>query len=283
MWKKNGKFNYLGGRKPWDTLIPVMEHSYVAGEFVWTGFNYRGEPNPFGWPDVSSNTGMMDLCGFPKAVYYYWRAGWEKKPSVYIFPAWTFPHSMIGKPVLVRCYSNCHRVGLFLNGKSLGVKRMPKYKYLDWTVPYTPGKLTARGYDGDGHEVVARWSYRTAGPAAALQLRDEVPTLSANGESIAPIAVKVVDAHGTMVPDAHNMVRFTVSGPGSIAGANNGNSASHESNVGHQVRAFHGLCMVMVRATRHPGTITLTAKANGLPTATLTIKTRAAQGNGVIP
>jgi len=283
MWNKNRRFNYMGGHRPWTTLIPVMKNPFVAGEFVWTGFNYRGEPNPFGWPDISSNTGDMDLCGFPKAVYYYWRAWWDKKPSVYIFPAWTFPKSMLGKPVLIRCYSNCNRVGLFLDGKSLGIKRMPKYKYLDWTVPYAPGKLTARGYDGDGNQVVARWSYRTAGPAAELQLHDQVPTLSANGESIAPIAVKVVDVHGTMVPDAHSMIRFTISGPGSIAGANNGNPTSHESNVGHQVRAFHGLCMVMVRAADHPGTITLTAKADGLPPATLTFETRAATGNGVIP
>ena len=275
MRKKNGKFNYLGGRKPWDTLIPIMQHPFVAGEFVWTGFNYRGEPNPFGWPDISSNTGMMDLCGFPKAVYYYWHAWWKKKPSVYIFPAWTFPRSMQGHPILIRCYSNCHRVGLFLNGKSLGVKRMPKYKYLDWTVPYSPGKLIARGYDDN--RVVARYFTQTAGPAASLHLQDQVSTLYADGESIAPIAVKVVDAHGTMVPDAHNMIRFTISGPGSIAGVNNGNSASHESNVGHKVRAFHGLCMVMVRAADHPGVITLTAHANGMPDATLSFRTLAVE------
>ncbi len=271
MWNKHRRFNYMGGRNPWTTLIPVMEHPFVAGAFVWTGFNYRGEPNPFGWPDISSNTGDMDLCGFPKAVYYYWRAWWKKKPSVYIFPAWTFPRSMQGHPILIRCYSNCHRVGLFLNGKSLGVKRMPKYKYLDWNVPYAAGTLTAQGYDGN--RVVARYSTQTAGPAASLQLRNQVAGLSADGESIAPIAVTVQDAHGTMVPDAHNMIRFTISGPGSIAGVNNGNPTSHESNVGHQVRAFNGLCMVMVRAADHPGTITLTAKAHGLPAASLTIHT----------
>jgi beta-galactosidase len=178
---------------------------------------------------------------------------------------------MRGHPILIRCYSNCDRVGLFLNGKSLGIKRMPKYKYLDWLVPYAAGRLTARGYDGN--QVVTRYSTQTAGPAAALQLRDQVDSLSADGESVAPIAVTVLDAHGTMVPDAHDMIRFTVSGPGSIAGVNNGNPTSHESNVGHQVRAFHGLCMVVVRAGDHPGTITLTAKAHGLPAQTLKIRT----------
>ncbi|MDA8376341.1 MAG: DUF4982 domain-containing protein, partial [Planctomycetia bacterium] len=271
-WMQKGKNVYVWNHAPWHTLIPVMAHPFVAGEFVWTGFNYRGEPNPIGWPDISSRTGMMDLCGFPKPVYYYWKAWWKKQPLVYIFPAWTFPRSKIGQPILVRSYSNCRRVGLFLNGQNLGVKRMPKYKYLDWTVPYRPGTLVARGYDGD--HVVATWAYHTAGPAAALQLRDEVPTLAANGESLAPIAVQVVDAQGIPVPNAHNMIRFGVSGPGTIAGVDNGSSASHESNIGHQVRAFHGLCMVMVRARRHPGIITLTAKANGLPPATLTIQSQ---------
>jgi len=265
------------GHEPWLSWGPVITHRFVAGEFVWTGFDYRGEPNPFGWPAVSSCTGIMDLCGFPKAVYYYWQAWWRHKPSVYIFPAWSFPKSMIGKPILIRCYSNCRRVDLFLNGKSLGTQHMPKYKYLDWTVPYTPGVLTARGYNG--RQVVATYSNHTAGPAAALQLHDEVSTLTADGESLAPVEVKMVDSHGILVTNAHNMVHFTVSGPGGIAGANNGNSASHESNVGQQVRLFHGLALVMIRAGRYPGIITLTAKASDVSAGTLQIRTSANQGS----
>ena len=271
MWVKSGGPGLLGDRAPWLTLIPVMQHPFVAGTFVWTGFDYLGEPNPIGWPDVSSQVGSMDRCGFPKACYYYWRAWWKKKPAVYIFPAWTFPRSMVGKPVLIRCYSNCRQVALLLNGKNLGLKRMSRYKYLDWNVPYAPGVLTARGYDG--RRVVARWSYRTAGPAAALQLRDEMPTLCANGENIAPIAVKVVDARGTMVPHADNSVQFSISGPGMIAGVCNGDPACHDSNVGHTIPAFNGLCMVLVRVANHPGAITITAHVNGLPASTLTIRT----------
>jgi beta-galactosidase len=150
---------------------------------------------------------------------------------------------------------------------------MPKYKYLDWTVPYTPGKLTACGYDR-GQKVVAQWSYRTAGPAAALQLRDEVPTLTANGESIAPVAVKVVDAEGTMVPHADNLVRFSISGAGTIAGVCNGNPACHESNVGHKIKAFNGLCLVMIRASHSAGVIIVTANTTGFPPAILTIHTQ---------
>ena len=281
MWVKSGGPGLVGDRAPWLTLIPVMQHPFVAGAFVWTGFDYLGEPNPIGWPDVSSQVGSMDRCGFPKPCYYYWRAWWNRKrPSVYVFPAWTFPKSMIGKPVLVRCYSNCRRVALFLNGKNLGVKRMNKYKYLDWNVNYAPGLLTALGYDGP--RVAARWSCRTAGRAAALRLRDEVPPLAANGENIAPIAVKVVDRLGHMAPYADNVVQFSVAGAGSIAGVCNGDPACHDSNVGHTIPAFNGLCMVLVRVADHPGKIIITACARGLPAATLTIRTlatRAAKNN----
>ena len=124
------------GGQPWKSWAPVAERPYVAGEFIWTGFDYRGEPNPFSWPAVSSQTGAMDLCGFPKPVYYYWQAAWKEEPSVYIFPDWTLPDSMAGKSVRVRAFSNCERVELSLNGKSLGEQPMPRNGYLEWNVPY---------------------------------------------------------------------------------------------------------------------------------------------------
>ena len=260
---------WLYDHKPWISWIPVVEHSYVAGDFIWTGFDYRGEPNPFGWPDVASQTGAMDQCGFPKPCYYYWRAWWGTTPSVYIFPAWTFPKSMVGHPIRIRCYCNCSHVELFLNGKSLGIKPMPKYKYIDWNVPYTPGTLTARGYNGG--RVAATYTCRTAGPAAALQLSDEISTLAADGESVAPIAVTVVDARGNPVPNADNLVSATISGDGLIVGMGNGDPACHESNTAHQIHAFNGKCMVMVRAGRTVGTIHLTVAAKGLKTEVMSI------------
>jgi len=266
---------WVSNHEPWLSWKPVVTHHYVAGNFIWTGFDYRGEPNPFGWPAVGSQTGAMDLCGFPKPCYYYWRAWWKKAPSVYIFPAWTFNKAMIGRPVLVRCYSNCHRVALFLNGKSLGAKIMPKYRYLDWKVPYAPGKLSAIGYDR-GHEV-ASMIMRTAGAPVSLRLVDEYNHLRADGESIAPIAVEVVDAHGWIASMADNMVHFSVTGYGQLAGVANGNPASHESNIADRRRAFHGLCMVLVRAGRHPGIINIRAKASGLISAVLQIHTHPAQ------
>ncbi len=263
--------SWFSNHEPWLSWPPVVTHPFVAGAFVWTGFDYRGEPNPFGWPAVTSQTGAMDLCGFPKPCYYYWRACWRKKPSIYIFPAWTFNASRIGKPILIHCYSNCARVTLYLNGKSLGSKSMPQYRFLSWTVPYEPGKLTAKGFDA-GREV-AHMSLHTAGPAIALRLIDEFPHLKADGESIAPIAVEVVDSHGQVVPGASNRVHFQVTGAGEIAGVGNGDPVSHEMNIADWRRAFDGLCMVLVRAGHTPGVIRVTAHARGLSSATINIKT----------
>ena len=259
------------GGEPWISWFPVMQNPFVAGEFIWTGFDYRGEPNPYSWPAATSQTGAMDLSGFPKPVYYYWKAWWERKPSVYIFPNWNFPKTMIGKNIHIRSYSNCDRVELLLNGESLGVQDMPRGKFLDWQVPYAPGALTARGYDGG--RVAAQFTMNTAGPAAALQLTDEFPHLTANSEDMAPIRVEVVDADGRVVPDADNLIQFSVSGPGTLAGVANGNPASHEANVASQRKAFRGLCMVLVRAADHPGTITVTAHAHGLRSAHIVVHT----------
>ena len=262
---------FYSNHTPWRSWIPVAEHAYVAGDFIWTGFDYRGEPNPFGWPDVTSQTGAMDLCGFRKPNYYYWRAWWQIAASVYIFPAWTYPAAAIGKLVRVRCYSNCSRVQLLLNGKSLGTKPMPPYKFIYWRIPYAPGVLVAKGYEGNRE--VARYSCRTAGPASKLQLIDQVPNLSADGQSVAPIAVTVLDARGTPEPYATNRVHFSISGLGTIVGVGNGNPAYHGSVVAHNIRAFAGKCMVMVRVGDKPGLIHLVATSKGLAQAVITIQT----------
>lgn len=267
------------GGFPWDSGAPVMENPFVAGEFIWTGFDYRGEPNPFSWPAVTSQTGAMGLCGFPKPAYYYWKAWWGTMPTVYAFPSWNFPKAMTGKEILVRAYSNCQRVELKINGKSVGTETMPHYKYVEWHVPYAPGELEAVGYN-NGQEA-AKYTVYTAGPPASLRLNDEVHQLAANGEAVAPIAVAVVDAEGRIVPEADNLVRFSVSGAGTLAGVANGNPASHESNVASQRKAFRGLCMVLVRAGSQAGVITVKAEARGLKPATIVIHTVAASSEGV--
>ncbi len=275
-WPEHDKMVYIAGHAPWRSAVPILTHPFIAGEFVWTGFNYRGEPNPIHWPDVTSRTGMMDLAGFRKPCAYYWRACWKTTPSVYIFPSWTFPAGQRGKPLLIRCFSNCQRVELFLNGRPVGDKIMPRYRYLDFTVRYRPGTLMARGYDGS--RLVASFASHTAGPAASMTLTDEIPTLTADGESIAPIAVRILDSHGVLVPQAANLVNFSVSGPGTIVGVCNGSSASHESNVDSSIHAFNGLCLVLVRAGNRPGVIRVVARAAGMPAAHLALRTQLRQG-----
>ena len=257
--------------EPWRSWVTVAENRYVAGQFIWTGFDYRGEPNPYSWPAVTSQTGAMDLAGFPKPVYHYWRAWWDKTPSVYIFPNWNLPKSTIGKNVLVRCFANCERVELSLNGKSLGVQDMPRNLYLDWQVPYAPGTLTAVGYN-QGRAAV-RYSVSTTGAPAALRLTPEIHRLVANGEDIAPVQVEVVDGQVRVVPDADTAIEFTVSGAGTLAGVANGDPASHEANVASRRKAFRGLALVLVRAADHPGVITIQAQAHGLPPARIVVQT----------
>ena len=259
------------GGQPWNSWMPVLENPYVAGEFVWTGFDYRGEPNPFSWPAVTSQVGAMDLCGFPKPVYHYWEMVWHQKPSVYLFLDWNYGNSDLGQEVRVRVLSNTGEVELLLNGKSLGTKQVPRENYIDWKVPYAPGALTAIGRSG-GREV-ARYSIETTGTPAALRLIPEVEHIVADGEQVMPIRVEVVDAQGRVVPDAENVIRFAVSGAGSLAGVGNGDPTSHENSVGNQRSAFRGLCMVLVRASDRPGTITVRAQAEGLPPEHVSIRT----------
>ncbi len=269
------KLQKNGGPEPWESWVPAFTHPFVAGEFFWTGFDYRGEPNPYSWPAVTSQTGAMDLCGFPKANYHYWNVMWSRQPRVYIFPRWNFPAAMRGQAIRVRAYANTARVGLWLNGKSLGQQAMPQTGYLDWQVPYAPGVLLARAYNRQGRQT-ATDRLHTPGPAVALRLRNQFPRLRANGEDITPLAVRVVDAHGRLASNATNLVRFSVAGPAAIAGVCNGDPASHEANFARQRRAFHGLAMVLVRAATTPGRIVVRARAAGLRPAQIVITSRKA-------
>jgi beta-galactosidase len=254
---------------PWRGWTIAVDNPYVAGEFVWTAYDYRGEPNPFSWPAVTSQTGVMDLAGFPKPIYYYWKNVWQQQPSVSITPDWTRSADQTGKDVLVRVFSNCDRVELMLNGKSVGALDVPKDRYVDWHVPYAPGTLTALG-EKEGR-VVARDSVSTAGAPAGLRLTAEVTSLKANSEDVAPIAVAVVDAAGKVVSTADNDIEFSVTGDGALAGVANGDPTSHELNVASQRKAFHGLAMILVRSSDHSGVIRIHARARGLNEGTITI------------
>lgn len=256
---------------PWNAWKPIGTRKFVAGGFVWTGFDYRGEPTPYQWPDINSHFGLLDICGFAKPDAYYYKAAWTRKPMVYIQPQWDFPRKAVGTPILMRSFSNCQQVELFFNGKSMGLKAMPRFGYVDWHLPWQPGKLLVRGYNNN--KLIASYSVQTPGPAARLKMTDEWPDIVADGQSIAPIAVRIVDARGEVVDHAINRVRFRISGPGEIVGTGNGDPASHIPNDAHYSSAFYGRCMVLVRAGNKPGAITVTATCKGLPPTTLNLRT----------
>jgi len=252
-----------------DAWQPIADRPSVAGGFVWTGFDYRGEPTPFAWPCVSSHFGIMDTCGFPKDAYYYYQAAWGGKPLVHVFPHWNWAGKE-GQPIKVWVYGNCAHVSLTLNGRTLGTKDMPRNGHLEWQVPYAPGRLEARGDNGGA--TVASDAVQTTGAPAALRLAADDKTLTADGEEISPIAVSVVDAQGRVVPTASDLVTFHVSGAGEVAGVGNGDPSSHEADNGTQRRAFNGYCLALVRASDRPGAIRVTATAPGLAPAALTLK-----------
>jgi beta-galactosidase len=243
---------------------------FMAGGFVWTGFDYRGEPTPYGWPDVNSNFGIMDMCGFPKDNYYYYQAWWGDKPLVHILPHWNWAGKE-GQPITVWVYGNTDEVELLLNGTSLGVKDMPKYHHLEWSVPYAPGTLTADGYT-DGKLLATDRAETTGEPARIRLSAADIGVLHANGEDSAVIAVDILDSRGRIVPTAGNLVKFTVDGGGHIDGVGNGDPSCHEPDKASERSAFNGRCVVVVQTNEGaPEPIRITAKSDGLRTAQLTL------------
>ncbi len=251
---------------------PLGRREFVAGGFVWTGFDYRGETTPFGWPEINSNFGLLDMCGFPKDDAFYYKAWWDRnQPMVHIFPHWNWPGKE-GHTIPVWCFSNCDQVELFVNGRSLGRKTMPEFGHLQWNhVVYEPGKLTAVGYRHGSK--AAHCVVETTGKPAALTLQTDRTQLIADGQDTMPVSVSVVDGMGRVVPTADNRVTFTVAGNGVNAGVGNGDPSCHEPNQAGYRSAFCGLCMVLVRAGRQTGTIVLTARSPGLTDARLVIPT----------
>ncbi len=256
----------------WWTLYD--EHRYLAGGFVWTGFDYRGEPTPYRWPDINSNFGLMDVCGFPKNNFYYYQSWWSDKTVLHIFPHWNW-QGKEGQPIDVWCFSNCDSVELLLNGKSLGTKVMKRDSHLQWTVNYELGTLEARGWR-DGKMYVTK--EETTGDPVSIRLTPDRDTIRANSESASVVKVTVLDSHGREVPTADNLIHFTAEGQGMIIGVGNGNPSSHEPDKypdgNYQRKLFNGKCAVVILSDRTPGEITLKATGDGLKAATLRIDTR---------
>jgi beta-galactosidase len=245
---------------------------WLAGGFIWTGFDYRGEPSPYGWPNISSQYGIIDTCGFPKDSFFYFQAWWKAQPALHLFPHWNWP-GLEGKEIAVWVHSNLDRVELFLNGQSLGAKDMKKDSHLAWNVKYTPGAIEARGFKGGQQVMTAR--RETTGPASKLALTADRPEISADGEDVAMFAVEVRDAQGRVVPVADNQVTFRVSGQGRMIGVGNGDPTCHESDKGSSRKAFSGLCMALVQSSKTAGSITVEATSPGLTPASVTISSKA--------
>ncbi len=244
---------------------------WLAGGFVWTGFDYRGEPSPYQWPNISSQYGIIDTCGFPKDTFYYYQSWWTDKPVLHLFPHWNWP-GYEGKEIAVWVHSNLDRVELFLNGRSLGSQDVKKNQHVAWNVPYAAGAIEARGYKAD--KVVMTTRRETTGAAAKLVMTADRSEVNADGEDVAMFAVAVHDAQGREVPIADNEVTFQISGPGRLIGTGNGDPTDHASDKGTSRKAFSGLCMAIVQSTKKPGSITVQAAAPGLVPATVTISTR---------
>jgi beta-galactosidase len=261
-----------GIERPWTWWSFYAAHPFTSGGFVWTGFDYRGEPTPYKWPCISSHFGLMDTCGFPKDIYYYYQAWWTDRPMLHLATDWNWP-GMAGKTNLVRCFSNCKTVELFLNGKSLGKQNMHANEYLDWQVPGTPGQLSARGYNGKKFAVETK--LETIGAPTAIQLHPDRSSITADGEDVSVIDVSVEDAHGRVAVNAGNLIRFELKGPGKIIGVGNGDPSSHEPDKASQRKVFNGFAQVIVQADRQRGTIELTATSAGLHSANVKIKTAA--------
>jgi beta-galactosidase len=245
------------------------QRAFLAGGFVWTGFDYRGEPTPYSWPCISSHFGIMDTCGFPKDNYYYYQAWWSGKPVLHLFPHWNWAGKE-GQEIEVWCHTNLERVELFLNGQSLGSQTVKRASHLAWKVKYAPGALLARGYRG-GQEVLTD-SRETTGAAAKIELRPDRRTVAADGEDVSVVEVRVVDQQGRTVPAADNEITFLVSGAGKVIGVGNGDPSSHEPDKAHQRRAFNGLCVAIIQSSKTAGEIKVEATSPGLASANTVIQ-----------
>ncbi len=244
---------------------------WLGGGFVWTGFDYRGEPSPNGWPNISSQYGIIDMCGFPKDAFYYYQSWWTEKPVLHLFPHWNWP-GYEGKKIAVWVYSNLDKVELFHNGQSLGVKEVKKDSHVAWNVDYAPGSIEARGWKNGKQVRTARRD--TTGFAAKLVIRPDRDSLSADGEDVAMFAVEVQDANGRTVPVTDNVVSFRVTGPARLIGVGNGDPTDQSPDKGTSRKAFSGYCMALVQTDKKPGTITVEATSPGLTAATATVSSK---------
>lgn len=258
----------------WWTFYGTRE--WEAGGFAWTGFDYRGEPTPYGWPSINSQFGIVDTCGFPKDDFYYYRSWWGREPVLHLFPHWNF-EGQEGNEISVWVYSNLDEVELLVNGKSIGRQKVPHLGHVEWKVRYEPGAIEARGFKGGKPALTQK--RETTGPAATIRLTADRTEIYADGEDVAILTVQALDKQGRPVPTADNLIHFKVSGEGALIGVGNGNPNSQESDKKPMRSLFNGLAQVILQSTKNAGSIQITAEGGGpgLASAQLTVTTKQVQ------
>ncbi len=253
----------------WDL---IKHNDFVCGQFIWTGWDYIGEPTPYGFPARSSYFGIVDLAGFPKDMYYFYQSEWTDKDVLHLFPHWNW---MEGQTVDLWCYYNhADEVELFVNGQSKGVRKKENdHQYhVMWRVPFEKGevKVVARKDGKDVRQQVVK----TAGAPHHIRLSADKTALDADGKSLAFVTVEVLDRDGNICPLAENQIHFALKGDAKIAGVDNGSQTSMERFKANHRKAFFGKCLVVVQAGNRPGNVTLKAQAPDLESAEINLTTQ---------
>ena len=260
-----------GGTTHEEAWLAVKERPWMSGMYIWTGFDYLGEPAPYEKTAVSSYFGIFDLCGFPKDSYFFYKSQWTKEPIVHLLPHWNWK---AGQLVDVVAYTNCDEVRLSLNGQPLESKKLKDSKKLSlrWKVPFAPGVLKAEGYLNG--KLVTTDQVVTSGDAAKIELVADRKNLDASGKDLSFVTVRITDENGVLVPGADNLIHFELEGAGKIVGLANGNPMSLEPAKGSVRRAFSGMCLVVVQTTAKKGEIVLKASSPVLKECKMTLSSQ---------
>ena len=267
---------YDNCRAPWGstheaTWKLVKKYDHIAGQFIWTGFDYLGEPTPYWWPSRSSFFGIIDLAGFPKDVYYMYQSEWTTKDVLYIFPHWNWKDGQ--KVDVWAYYNNADEVELYLNGQSLGKRsKTGDDLHVMWRVPFHAGTLKAVSRK-KGKEVLTK-EIKTAGEPVSIRLKADRPVIDADGKDLSFVTVEILDKEGNTSPLADQLVKFTVEGEGNIVGTDNGNQNDHVSLKKPERHLFYGKCLAIVQSTNKSGNIVLKAEIQGLPAQNIIITSK---------
>ena len=259
-----------------DVEFELQKAPWIAGQFVWSGFDYHGEPDPYeagNFPAHSSYFGIVDMCGFKKDRFYLYQSQWSKKPMIHLLPHWNWKERE-GQITPIYVYSNCPRVELFVNGKSQGIKehREDLYRYAWDDIMYHPGKIKAVGYGLTGN-ILCEKEIKTAGIPSKVSLVADRTEINASGTDLSFITVKITDKDGNLCPEASNLVNFKIEGEGTLLSVGNGDPTSLESYKNNQRSAFHGLCLLIVKSSSKEGKIKISASSENLQSTSIELIT----------